>query len=256
MKSIVDKLVSRIDAIEQGGSTSGGNESGEVKEHTHTVEQITDLDTKLSGYASKEHTHKVEDITDLDTSSFVKNSEKVTDITNESGEGIPTEGAVVKYVKANSGSQIEKTFTNDDPILLILKITPNQINTFEGYVTISNQSNSWITYIKLVACGQYLVNPNIVNVHLTSSVNFEFDIVRWVDNDDVNYIAISKVGNTVYVNGITNTPIDIDPSNYEGGKYQNIHEILIDENYEYKMGSPNGYSSIRVSAVATYKTKK
>ena len=97
MKSIVDKLVSRIDAIESG-STTGGNESGEVKEHTHTVEQITDLDTKLSGYALSSHTHTVEQITDLDTSTFVKNSEKVTEITNESGEGIPTEGAVKKYV--------------------------------------------------------------------------------------------------------------------------------------------------------------
>ena len=57
MKSIVDKLVSRIDAIEQSGSTSGGNESGEVKEHTHTVDHITDLDTKLNEYALKDHTH-------------------------------------------------------------------------------------------------------------------------------------------------------------------------------------------------------
>ena len=75
MKSIVDKLVSRIDAIEQSGSTSGGNESGEVKEHTHTVEQITDLDTKLSGYALSSHTHTVEQITDLDTSTFATKEE-------------------------------------------------------------------------------------------------------------------------------------------------------------------------------------
>ena len=71
MKSIVDKLSSRIDAIEQSGTTSGGNgQSGEVKEHTHTVDHITDLDTKLSGYALSSHTHTVDHITDLDTSTF------------------------------------------------------------------------------------------------------------------------------------------------------------------------------------------
>ena len=74
MKSIVDKLVSRIDAIEQSGSTTGGNqgESGEVKEHTHTVEQITDLDT----------------------STFVKNS----DVLNE----IPRTDVIVTFNTSSS----------------------------------------------------------------------------------------------------------------------------------------------------------
>ena len=76
MKSIVDKLSSRLEQVE---NTSGNGQS-------------------------------------LDTSIFVKNSEKVTEITNESGEGIPTEGAVVKYVKANSGGSIgeEKVYEFPD----------------------------------------------------------------------------------------------------------------------------------------------
>ena len=65
MKSIVDKLVSRIDAIEQNGSTSGGNESGSTT-NIETTKEITDVEG--------------------------------------TSEKIPTEGAVVKYVKANSGS--------------------------------------------------------------------------------------------------------------------------------------------------------
>ena len=99
MKSIVDKLVSRIDAIEQSSSTSGGNQGGEVKEHTHTVDHITDLDTKLSGYVLKEHTHKVEDITDLDTSTFATKEELQNRPTTVNSEDI--KDSVKEYVKSD-----------------------------------------------------------------------------------------------------------------------------------------------------------
>ena len=61
MKSIVDKLSSRLEQVEK----SGGNESGEVKDHEHEISDIKGLDTKLSGYALSSHTHKSSEISDV-----------------------------------------------------------------------------------------------------------------------------------------------------------------------------------------------
>ena len=153
MKSIVDKLVSRIDAIEQGGSTSGGNqgESGEVKEHTHKVEQITDLDT----------------------STFVKNSEKVTDITNESGEGIPTESAIVKYVKplVFEHCMFQRMNASENLYLILMKYENGQF--YNGHLTL----NCW-----------YNTTGCTYNFHISASYNNSQICVSVMDdfNEDVD----------------------------------------------------------------------
>ena len=181
MKSIVDKLVSRIDALESG-STSGGNESGsggsmseekvkqliqntDPKTHTHKLEEITDLQTTLDTYTLKTdfdtHTHPISDITDLQTTLDGKAS---SDHTHDS-------------LKVQSFMVGDLSFT--DPRVQISK---NEIDIYNG------QENTMI------------LNPELL--YLTTSSNYiqvSPDVVTWTDIGH-NYrqnIKITESGITI-----------------------------------------------------------
>ena len=105
MKSIVDKLVSRIDAIEQNGSTSGGNQGGldedAVKQLIEQTVDTTKFATKdeLSGYASYSHGHTSGDITD-----------KISEY-NETNKIFEVDGDIFSF--------------NTNPIIIQLKTVPS-----------------------------------------------------------------------------------------------------------------------------------
>ena len=214
MKSIVDKLCSRLEALENG-NTSGGNTSGlseekvkqliqntDPKTHTHKLEEITDLQTTLDTYTLKTdfdtHTHPISDITDLQTtldgkassdhthdSTYVKqdtfntHTHPISDITDlqTTLDGKASSDHTHDSLKVQSFMVGDLSFT--DPRVQISK---NEIDIYNG------QENTMI------------LNPELL--YLTTSSNYiqvSPDVVTWTDIGH-NYrqnIKITESGITI-----------------------------------------------------------
>ena len=87
MKSIVDKLSSRLEKVENGGGSTSGLSKDEVtqlikdtdpKDHEHEIDDIKGLDT--TKFATKDHEHKSSDISDRISEYVPEEGIRVADI--------------------------------------------------------------------------------------------------------------------------------------------------------------------------------
>ena len=197
---------------------SGISSSTEISEHTHEISDITDLQEtldekcsisslqelilKITGVqsaldekADKEHTHTMSDITDLTTSE--------TNVSKTDSEG--------NYVP-------------------FMKLTADQINTFEGIATIHIETlqGTTIEYkilLKILAYGDFIIDPILCTVEITEDTKELYTMLWKCTHNESGDIVLALTTNNsdsysptlrqLTIEGTTNSPTDYEVLNYD-----------------------------------------
>ena len=121
--------------------------------------------------------------------------------------------------------------TSDGNYLAFMKLTPNQVNTFEGVLTtnlvingynqvaVSNHRNyTCKIYLKITAYGDFIINPMICTVETESDsdIKTETEIIlgKVTHNESGDILIIASIrhglmdSSTMTIEGSTNSPTD------------------------------------------------
>ena len=129
---------------------------------------------------------------------------------------------LVRFLQDAIGtSTVSKTVTSGT--VYFMKLTPDQVNKFEGIVSTHVETSQGITfeqkiYLKIVACGDYIINPIIYTTEVTQETDQVFvNLGKWTHNESGDIILSMYASTTdsyistvlqITVEGTTNSPTD------------------------------------------------
>ena len=150
---------------------------------------------------------------------------KLVNICTTLNGGETTSDGTTSSSSSSSTSSSSTTFSktvSDTSLIPIMKLTDDQINTFEGRISATYNVESTTcdveVYVKIVACGDYIIEPIFCTTKTLSGslINNPAIYVRKITYNGDVMIGIQPVEysgitvNTFTVEGTTNSPTDVD----------------------------------------------
>ena len=123
-----------------------------------------------------------------------------------------------------SETTVSKTYDWMNNIVCFMTLTPDQVNKFEGIVTIQNNFQG-ITfeqkiYLQITALGDYIINPIILTTEVsqeTDKIYIELCKITHNESDDILLVMFASHTDSytptidqITIEGTTNSPTDYD----------------------------------------------